>query len=53
MGVEVGHRNQKTWVKTYVSSAGRTGLEGETEKSMAMADCESYLICRTSTERSW
>lgn len=53
MGMKVGQINQKTWVKTYVSSAVRTGLEGEMEKSMAMADCslcKSDMIC---TEWSW
>ena len=53
MGIEVGQINQKTWVKTYVSSAVRTGLEGEREKSMAMADCKSDMICRMNTEWSW
>jgi len=33
MGTEVGQINRKTWVKTYVSSAVRTGLEGEMEKA--------------------
>lgn len=46
-GREVGQLNQKTWVKPYASSAARTGLEGEMETSMAMADCKSHLMCRT------
>lgn len=44
---------KKTWVKPYVSNAVRAGLEAEMEKSVAMADCKSDLICRVNTERSW